>query len=140
LAAAAQSAQPERGSPSADALLAAARRAQTRDRLQRAARLYRQVIDVHPTTPAASVAKVALGRLLQSKLAQPRAAVPLFDAYLRQHRGGELAEEALYFRALSLARLGDRQLAAHGLRELLTSYPSSLYSAPARAKLAEFGE
>jgi hypothetical protein len=122
--------------PTADALLAAARHARTRSQLREAAQLYRQVIDRHPATQAASVARVALGRLLDSELSQPRAALALFDAYLRQHRSGELAEEALYYRALSLVSLGQTQKADAGLRELLAAFPNSLYAAPARARLA----
>jgi hypothetical protein len=128
-------------SSSADALLAAARQAQTQSQLHKAARLYRQVIDGYPTTQAASVAGVALGRLLEGKLAQPAAAVSLFDAYLRRHHGGgELAEEALYYRALSFARTGRKLQSEDSLRELLSSYPNSVYTAAARAKLAELLE
>lgn len=128
-------------SSSADALLAAARQAQTQSQLHKAAQLYRRVIDAYPTTQAASVAGVALGRLLEAKLAQPGAAVSLFDAYLRRHHGGgELAEEALYYRGLSLARTGRKLDAEESLRELLSSYPNSVYTAAARAKLAELLE
>ena len=127
--------QPSAATPSANALLAAARSAQTRRQLTQAQKLYRKVIDVYPSTDAAGVAYVALGRL-NVELEQPQAALQLFDGYLRKHPDGTLAEEALYYRALSLDRLGHKRQAQLGLRELLTTFPSSVYVAPARARLA----
>jgi TolA-binding protein len=121
--------------PSADALLAAARASHTRERLRDAERLYRQVIARYPSSAAAGAARVALGRLLQTERTQPSAALPLFDDYLRVHSQGELVEEALYYRALALERLGRTQQAAASLRALLVDFPHSLYAAPARARL-----
>lgn len=129
------------GAPSANALLAAARLAQTRAQPDRAQSLYREVIARYPTTPAAGASRVALGRLLDDQLGQPKAALPLFDSYLRLHPGGELAEEALYYRAHTLERLGRTRRAVADLRRLVSSFPNSLYAAPARARLArERGE
>lgn len=121
--------------PSANLLLAAARQASTQGELQRAARLYRQVIERFPTSLAAGAAQLALGRLLQAELGRPRAAMTLFDSYLRQHPRGALAEDALYYRALSLESLGRAHEAEADLRRLVSMFPRSLYVPPARARL-----
>lgn len=121
--------------PSANALLAAARSAQTLELPVRAARLYRLVIERYPASPEAGAAEVALGRLLLGELAQPRAALRAFDRYLRGHPGGALAEEPLYYRALSLERLGQEHEARAAFRQLATSFPDSLYATGARARL-----
>jgi TolA-binding protein len=94
------------------------------------------VIDTYPATAAAGAARVALGRL-RYELDASKEALQLFDDYLRQYPNGSLTEEALYYRALSLARLGHTRQAADGLRALLTSFPSSVYAAQARARLTE---
>jgi tetratricopeptide (TPR) repeat protein len=122
---------------SANALLAAARRASTQRQFKRAAGLYRHVIEDFATTPAAAASLVALGRLLGAELAQPRAAVAQFDGYLKRYPRGELAEEALYYRAEALQRLGRATQARTSLRELVSTFPHSLYVQPARARLGE---
>jgi TolA-binding protein len=122
--------------PTANELLAAARKARTRNDPSRARRLYERVILGYSSTPAAAAARVALGRLIYEDLGDSRAALTHFDAYLRQHPGGPLAEDALYYRALSLDRLGRTQQARESLRSILESYPNSLYAAPARRRLA----
>lgn len=138
----ASSAQPAPGElsgasePSADALLAAARQASTSGKLRRATRLYKQVIRRFPASAAAGAARVALGRLLQSELGQPKAALALFDAYLRQHPDGALAQDALFYRALAFDSLGRPAESSAELRRLLQTYPHSMYVQSARARLA----
>jgi tetratricopeptide (TPR) repeat protein len=128
-------------SPTANALLAAARKARTQNHSSRAQHLYQQVIQRYPSTAAAGAARVALGRLIFDERGDSRAALTLFDEYLQQHPTGTLAEEALYYRASSLDRLGRKRQAQRDLRELLASFPSSVYAAPARAQLShEQGE
>lgn len=135
--------EPERVDPHAqdtpvlspNQLLATARRAHTRGQIARAERLYSQVIERYPATSAAGVAQLALGRLLYEERAQPSAALAQFDAYLRHRPNGSLAEEALYYRALSLEQLGQPERAADSLHRLLRQYPRSVYAAPARARV-----
>jgi tetratricopeptide (TPR) repeat protein len=122
--------------PSANALLAAARRAQTQDNASRARHLYRSVIHAYPASAEADAARVALGRL-DYELADARSALPLLEDYLHRHPSGALAEEALYYRALSLERLGRRREAHTGLRALLQAFPSSVYAAQARTRLSD---
>jgi hypothetical protein len=122
--------------PSANALLAAARRAQIEDNSSRAQHLYRSVIHQYPGATAADAARIALGRL-DYELADARSALPLFEDYLHRHPDGALAEEALYYRALSLERLGRKREANAGLRALLQAFPSSVYAAQARARLTD---
>lgn len=126
--------QPVTPRPSANQLLAAARRAQSRGQLDHAQILYKQVIDSYAATQAAGTAQVALGRLMFAQH-QPSAAETLFGRYLHRRPHGALAEEALYYRALSLEQLGDAQQAAVSFSELIRAYPRSLYAAPAREHL-----
>jgi hypothetical protein len=122
--------------PSANALLAAARKAQIEDDSSRARRLYRSVIHEYPAAAAADAARVALGRL-DYELADARSALLLFEDYLHRNRDGALAEEALYYRARSLERLGRKHEAQTALRTLLQSFPGSVYAAQARARLTD---
>jgi tetratricopeptide (TPR) repeat protein len=122
--------------PTANALLAAARRARTQDESSRARRLYQQVIETYPSTAAAGAARVALGRLIYDESGSPHSALTLFDAYLNQSPNGSLAEEALYYRALSLDRIGRTRQAQECLRLLLKRFPQSVYAAPARSRTA----
>jgi hypothetical protein len=123
--------------PTANALLAAARKARTQGHSSRSRHLYRQVVHNYSSTPAAGAARVALGRLIYDERGDSNSALTLFEAYLRQQPSGALAEEALYYRALSLDRLGRTRQVQRDLRALLTSFPNSLYAAPARARLSD---
>jgi tetratricopeptide (TPR) repeat protein len=121
--------------PSANQLLAAARRAQSRGQLARADRLYRQVISAYASTPEGGAAQVALGRLLFDD-EQLFAALTQFRGYLVRRPNGPLAEDALFYRALAFEKLGNGRLASASFRELLRQFPQSLYADPARARLA----
>jgi tetratricopeptide (TPR) repeat protein len=121
--------------PSANELLASARRAHSRGQIDRAHRLYRQVIETYAASSAAGTAHVALGRLLYEDEQEPSAALVEFERYLHRRPSGALAEEALFYRALSFERLGDSERAAESLRTLLKVYPRSVYAASARARL-----
>lgn len=122
--------------PSANQLLASARLAYTRGDVERALRLYRQVVQRYASASAAGAAQIALGRLLYEEKAQPSAALVEFDDYLHRRPGGTLSEEALFFRALSLDRLGKPQQAEDTLHKLLRLYPRTVYAASAGIRLA----
>jgi tetratricopeptide (TPR) repeat protein len=130
-----ESPPPVAATPSANALLASARRAHTRGQIERAHKLYRQVIDTYAASAAAGTAEVALGRLLYEDKQQPAAALVELDRYLKQKPSGALVEEALFYKALSYERLGDAEQAATALRQLLRVYPQSIYATAARARL-----
>ena len=99
----------------------------------RAKRLYSELIQKHPTSEEASVARVSLGKLLLSK-GDPTAAEKEFRQYLNGSRG-QLAEEALVSRAHSLQKLGRTDAERVTWQELLADYPNTVYSAEAQARL-----
>jgi TolA-binding protein len=101
----------------------------------RAKRLYSELIEKHPTSPEASVARVSLGKLLLAK-GDPTAAEHEFRQYLKGGRG-QLAEEALVSRAQSLRKLGRKDAERLTWQRLLAEYPDTVYSAEARARLRE---
>jgi TolA-binding protein len=82
------------------------------------------------------VGSVPLGRLLLDR-ASPRAALAEFDRYLGSAPSGVLVPEALYGRAQAQARLGDRGGERASWKRLLSDFPDSPYSAPARRRLSE---
>jgi TolA-binding protein len=101
----------------------------------RAKRLYSELIEKHPSSEEASVARVSLGKLLLAK-GDPTAAEHEFRQYLKGGRG-QLAEEALVSRAQSLRKLGRAEAERQTWQRLLAEYPDTVYSAEARARLRE---
>ena len=97
---------------------------------------YRMVIERFASTRAAGAAQVALGRLLYTELAQPGAALPLFEAYLARRGARELTEEAMYHRGMCLIALHRDADASASFGQLLELFPSSMYAAQARAQLS----
>ena len=99
----------------------------------RAKRLYSELIQKHPNSEEASIARVSLGKLLLAK-GDPTAAEHEFRQYLKGGRG-QLAEEALVSRAQSLQKLGRKEAERLTWQRLLADYPDTVYSAEARARL-----
>ncbi|MEM9193741.1 MAG: zf-HC2 domain-containing protein [Myxococcota bacterium] len=123
--------------PSADTLLERATVARRSGQARRAAQLYRTLQQHHPASSEAGVSRVSLGRLYLDRLSNPRGALGQFDAYLRSHRRGALAEEARVGRAMALQRLGGGPHEAAAWRQLLEFHPASVHGARARTRLAE---
>jgi hypothetical protein len=99
----------------------------------RARRLYSELIAKYPSSDEAQIARVSLGKLLLAK-GDPSAAEQEFQSYLKDGRG-QLAEEALVSRALSLQKLGRKSAERLTWQQLLAEYPNSVYAAEARARL-----
>ncbi len=117
-------------------LLHQARDAKTDGRGEHAIALYRRLQRDFPASSEGLVGSVPLGRLLLDR-ASPRAALGQFDRYLAGARSGALVPEALYGRAQAQARLGDRDGERASWLRLLSDFPDSPYSAPARRRLSE---
>lgn len=100
-----------------------------------AARMYRRLLREHGDTSLARTAQVALGQLSLGPLGDPRGALAVFDAYLRDAPQGALAEEALHGRVEALHRLGRDQDAAHAGAEFLRRFPRSRYADDVRQRL-----
>ncbi|MEM1033409.1 MAG: tetratricopeptide repeat protein [Myxococcota bacterium] len=121
--------------PSAAALFRAAQQARNRGDLGRARNLYETLLQRHPRSREAEVARVSLAAVLRDLGASDADALSQYDRYLDDRPAGTLAEEALVGRARSLERLGRRAEAKRTWGELLRRYPRSLHAAEARAKL-----
>ena len=92
-----------------------------------AARAYRRLLAEHPTSAEAHTARVALGQLELSSLAEPAAALGHFTEYLR--RGGPLEQEARYGQVRALAALGRAAEEKQAIVTFLAKYPKALQSA-----------
>ena len=127
--------RPKRGAAESTAaeLFRAANAARHAADFPRAKRLYSELIQKHPNSEEAGVARVSLGKLLLSK-GDTTAAENEFRQYLSSGRG-QLAEEALVSRAHSQQKLGRTDAERITWQELLADYPNTVYSAEAEARL-----
>lgn len=127
--------RPKRGAAESTAaeLFRAANAARHAADFPRAKRLYSELIQKHPNSEEAGVARVSLGKLLLSK-GDTTAAENEFRQYLSSGRG-QLAEEALVSRAHSQQKLGRTDAERITWQELLADYPNTVYSVEAQARL-----
>src|SRR5450432_3043183 len=103
----------------------------------RARGLYLRLESEFPASPEAQLAHVSLGKVLLS-MGRASEAEQQFAEYLRA--GGALTEEALVGRAQSLARLGRGDDERRVWETLVHEFPSSVYAAQARDRLASLAE
>jgi TolA-binding protein len=103
----------------------------------RARGLYLRLESEFPVSSEAQLAHVSLGKMLLS-MGRASEAEQQFAVYLRT--GGALTEEALVGRAQSLARLGRGDDERRVWETLVREYPSSVYAAQARDRLASLAE
>lgn len=105
---------------------------------ERAVQDYRGLLERFPSAPEANLTRATLGRLLLDTGDAANALTQL-DAYLRS---GELTlrEEVLSSRAVALSRLNRTAEEKAAWSALLDSYPDSIHSARAKARLEELGQ
>jgi TolA-binding protein len=101
----------------------------------RAQAIYLELVARFPESSEAQVARVSLGKLLLGA-GNAREADAAFNAYLRSGATA-LREEALVGRADALMALGRNAEERSVRRELVSRYPTSVYSKRARERLAE---
>jgi TolA-binding protein len=106
--------------------------------LARARRTYAQLIEKHPTSDEAGLARVSLGKLLLAA-GEARGAEREFRRYLAAG-GGQLSEEALVGQAESLGKLKRTREERAAWQRLLETHPSSVYAAQAKRRLAALEE
>jgi len=119
---------------SAAALFSDANGARRSGDLTAARRLYAALIDAHPSSEEAGVARVSLGKLLLAA-GQAQAAEREFRRYLGSGHT-QLTEEALVGQAQSLGRLNRVSEERQAWQRLLTQHPSTVYAAQAKQRLA----
>ena len=102
-----------------------------------AERLYLRVVREHPRSSTAYVAKVAAASLRLERLNNPRGALSLFRAALRDNPSGSLAQEVRRGIALATRRTGQRDAEQRALRDFLAHHGSTPFAATARTRLGE---
>ncbi|MFT3925594.1 MAG: hypothetical protein QM778_23845 [Myxococcales bacterium] len=101
---------------------------------------YAQIWQRAPESSAAYVARIAAANLRLEHFADPRGALGLLRAAIKQSPNGVLDEEARYGVAEAQRKLGDARAEQRALEELLAKHPQSAESARARARLARLRE
>jgi TolA-binding protein len=102
--------------------------------LARARRTYAQLIERHPSSDEAGLARVSLGKLLLAS-GDARGAEREFKRYLAAG-GGQLAEEALVGQAQALGIMQRSNDERQAWQRLLATYPSSVYATQAKQRLS----
>jgi len=128
---------PERAAASSRDLLQRANRLRARGEWQKAERVYAEVARSSAVPHDAYAARVAAASLRLERLGDPRRALELFRAALREQPRGALAEEARFGIAECQRALGDRAAEAQALRELLALHPASVLRDKANARLKQ---
>lgn len=119
----------------AGALFSNANDARRRGDHAAAAKLYQDLLAQHANAPEAVAARVALGRMLLDD-GDAQGALPLFDQYLSDG-GGSMREEAMFGRARAYERLGRADMEREAWEKLIASYPQSVHTAHAEARIKE---
>jgi TolA-binding protein len=96
--------------------------------------LYRKLQRSYPGSAEAEVSYATLGSLLLER-GRAQEALTQFDHYIEH--GGALLEDVLAGKASALSRLGRARDERRTWEGLLSRFPSSVYAARARARLAE---
>jgi hypothetical protein len=125
--------------PSAEAtdLLARANELRAARRWAEAAQTYERVLVLHASSSDATVATVAAADLHLDHLHDPKGALRLYRSARGAQGGGALAEQVSWGIARSTRALGDARAEQAALTEYLERYPSGLFAADARQRLAD---
>jgi len=121
-------------STDAAALFSGANAARRGGDLAHARRTYAQLIEKHPSSDEAGLARVSLGKLLLAS-GDARGAEREFKRYLAAG-GGQLAEEALVGQAQALGVMQRSNEERQAWQRLLATYPSSVYATQAKQRLS----
>lgn len=125
---------------SARDLLREANALRGRGQYRRAEQTYLRVVRQHSGSSSAYVARVAAAGLRLDRLGNPRGALSLYRAALRQGGGGALGPEVRRGVALSTRRLGMRDAEARALRDFIGHHGGAPFAARARQRLLELDE
>lgn len=95
-----------------------------------ATRVFRALIQSHPTSPAAQSAHFFLGRIAEANREHQKAARE-YDIYVKSRPGGSFVAEALGRRMALAQKSGDLSLATSLARQYLARFPGGPYRAAA---------
>jgi len=98
-----------------------------------AAKLYQDLLSQYPTAPEAPATRIAMGRMMLDD-GNAQGALAMFDQYLNDGNGS-LREEAMSGRARAFEHLGRTDMEREAWEKLLASYPQSVHTAHAEARI-----
>jgi hypothetical protein len=122
--------------PTANEMLAQARKLLRAERFDLAALAYQALRQSHPESPEARTVLVSLAELQLDRLGQPQVALGNLEQYLGGGSGA-LVEEARRVRIRALRALGAEAQERAAIEEFLTVHPRSFQAAALRGRLAE---
>ncbi|WP_224367366.1 tetratricopeptide repeat protein [Hyalangium versicolor] len=99
--------------------------------------LYLRIIQSHPGSGSAYVARVASGELRLQHLQDAQGALRQFQQALRMQPQGALSEEARHGVAEAWRVIGDAAHEAEALKDFLKAHPDSLHAEAAERRLKE---
>lgn len=134
----AASTAPATPSVSADTLFNNARRDQSGGQLDLALAQYQDFLKTFPASDLAPAAQYYIGEIYYTKKDYARAR-EAFDLVLEKYPENSKTPDAMYMKAMSLARAGDKASAIRELRAMLQKYPSGEIAEKARSQLKQLG-
>lgn len=123
---------------SAEALFNNARRDQSGGQLDLALAQYEDFLRSFPNSDLAPVAQYNIGEIYYNKRDYEQAR-KAFDLVLEKYPENPRTADAMYMKALSLARAGNRAGAVEELRALLKRYPTGEIAEKAQSQLKQLG-
>jgi tol-pal system protein YbgF len=135
---AAAGAAPVTPTASAASLFNNARRDQSGGQLDLALAQYEDFLKSFPDSDLAPVAQYNIGEIYYNKREYDQAR-RAFDLVLEKYPENSKTADAMYMKAMSLVRAGDRASASQELRALLKKYPSGEIAEKAQGQLKQLG-
>ncbi len=123
---------------SADTLFNNARRDQSGGQLDLALAQYQDFLKAFPDSDLAPAAQYYIGEIYYTRKDYARAR-EAFDMVLEKYPENNKTPDAMYMKALSLARAGDKASAIRELRAMLQKYPTGETAEKARSQLKQLG-
>lgn len=123
---------------SADTLFNNARRDQSGGQLDLALAQYQDFLKTFPDSDLAPAAQYYIGEIYYTKKDYARAR-EAFDLVLEKYPENNKTADAMYMKAMSLARAGDKASAIRELRAMLQKYPTGEIAEKARSQLKQLG-
>jgi tol-pal system protein YbgF len=123
---------------SADTLFNNARRDQSGGQLDLALAQYQDFLKAFPDSDLAPAAQYYIGEIYYNKKDYARAR-EAFDLVLEKYPENSKTPDAMYMKAMSLARAGDKASAIRELRAMLQKYPTGEIAEKARSQLKQLG-
>lgn len=114
-----------------------AQRYKTLKMWRQAENIYSEIITKFPESEEGLVSLVSCGQIQLDHLHNPSFALINFNSYLKKRPNGNLVQEALYGKALSLRKLNRVNEEIQTIKEMMSIFPSGLYYKELENRLQE---